>query len=65
MKIILSEVKFLFAFVLLVCGFAILSTIHLFNTPVQISEMALILAAIAIALLVVSVRLFKSSMKQV
>ena len=62
MKSVVSEVRLLLAFVLLVGGISILANVKLFSEPGLVSELAVGLSAIAVILILFSVVLFRRSM---
>ena len=60
MRTVLSESKLLIAFVLLVGVISIVSNVKLFREPVYVSELSLLLLAVAFILLVFAVWLIRS-----
>jgi hypothetical protein len=60
MRTVLSESKLLIAFVLLVAVISIVSNVKLFSEPVYVSELSLLLLALAFIVLVFSVLLIRS-----
>ena len=64
MKTKLSEVKLLVAFIFLVAAIAIFFNVKFFSTPIQVSELALVLSAVALTLIFFAIRLFRSAIKK-